>query len=89
MSVLRGDSSLQYVKGVGPVRAGQFAALGLHTVADLLEYFPFRHEPEPTETDIDKLALGERATIRGEIIRMRGGRRGRSRSCTVHDGTDT
>ena len=28
---------VQYLKGVGPARAGAFAQLGVHTVADSLE----------------------------------------------------
>ena len=31
---------VQYLKGVGPARAEVFAKLGVHTVGDLLEYFP-------------------------------------------------
>ena len=31
---------VQYLKGVGPARAGTFAQLGVHTVGDLLEYYP-------------------------------------------------
>ena len=67
--------------------AEQFASLGLRTVGDLLNYFPFRHEAEAVETDIEHLRLGQRATIRGEIIKMRTSRGG-ARTCTVHDGTD-
>ena len=78
---------IQYVKGVGPVLAEQFASLGLRTVGDLLNYFPFRHEAEAVETDIEHLRLGQKATIRGEIIKMRTSRGG-ARTCTVHDGTD-
>jgi ATP-dependent DNA helicase RecG len=31
---------VQYLKGVGPARARTFAQLGVHTVGDLVEYFP-------------------------------------------------
>ena len=42
---------VQYLKGVGPARAQVFAQLGVHTVADLLEYFPrdWVFAPEPTK----------------------------------------
>ncbi|HEY3824715.1 MAG TPA: hypothetical protein VGL82_09155, partial [Bryobacteraceae bacterium] len=38
------DTSLAYVKGVGPARAAMLAVKGLETVEDLLHYFPFRYE---------------------------------------------
>ena len=34
------NTPVQYVKGVGPARAQTFAQMGVHTVADLLEYYP-------------------------------------------------
>ena len=34
------DTPVQYLKGVGPSRAGAFAELGVRTVGDLLEYYP-------------------------------------------------
>ncbi len=85
---LQADSPVQYVKGVGPARAEALAGLGIRTVGDLLEYYPFRHEPEADETDIEDLKLGEPATIRGEIIRMRGDGHHRPLDAVVHDGTD-
>ena len=85
MSTLRGDSPIQYVKGVGPRRAEGLATLGIHTVADLLEYFPFRHEYDRGEVDIADLVPGTNVTIRGEVTRL-GGRRPTLR-CEVDDGT--
>lgn len=38
------DTSVRYVKGVGEKRAELFAKLGVHTVRDLLEYYPFKWE---------------------------------------------
>jgi len=37
---LRLDTPVQYIKGVGPVKAEEFARLGVHTIGDLLEYYP-------------------------------------------------
>jgi ATP-dependent DNA helicase RecG len=58
---------VQYLKGVGPVRAKVFAQLGVNTVADLLEYFPrdynFLFEP----VKIRRLKAGQSATIIGLI----------------------
>ena len=35
---------VQYLKGVGPKRAGQLESLGLKTIEDLLYHLPFRYE---------------------------------------------
>ena len=37
------SQSVQYVKSVGPKRAESFAKVGIHTIRDLLYYFPSRH----------------------------------------------
>ncbi|MFZ2324121.1 MAG: ATP-dependent DNA helicase RecG [Ignavibacteriaceae bacterium] len=37
------ESSVQYIKSVGPKRAESFAAIGINTIRDLLFYFPSRH----------------------------------------------
>ncbi|MHC5083079.1 MAG: ATP-dependent DNA helicase RecG [Planctomycetota bacterium] len=34
------DTAVQFLKGVGPVKGGALAELGVATVADLLEYYP-------------------------------------------------
>jgi len=87
MPVPRGDSPIQYVKGIGPRRAEWFATLGIHTVGELLEYYPFRHELDRGEVAIEDLAPGATTTIRGEVTRV-GGRRPTLR-CEIDDGTGT
>jgi len=54
---------VQYVKGVGPARAKAFEALGVKTLADLLEYFPrdWVFMPEPVK--ICDLRPNENATV--------------------------
>lgn len=37
------NSSVQYIKSVGPKRAAAFNKVGIHTIRDLLYYFPVRH----------------------------------------------
>ncbi len=56
---------VQYLKGVGPARAGTFAQLGVHTVADLLEYFPRDWNFSPGPIKIDQTEPGRTATIIG------------------------
>jgi ATP-dependent DNA helicase RecG len=64
---LSATTPVQYVKGVGPARAEIFAQLGVHTVGDLLEYYPrdWIFAPEPVK--IGRLAPNETATIIGLI----------------------
>jgi ATP-dependent DNA helicase RecG len=54
---------LQYVKGIGPVRAEMLAAKDLHQVADLLYYAPFRYEDRRNMKAIAELAPGEKAAV--------------------------
>jgi ATP-dependent DNA helicase RecG len=62
------DTSVQYVKGVGPRRAEVFAGVGIHTVEDLVYYFPFRYEDRTNFRRIDELTPGEEVVISGRVI---------------------
>lgn len=85
MVLLCPDSPVQYLKGIGPRRAEWLATLGIRTIRDLLEYFPFRYEVETGQADIADLVPGTTATVRGEVVRV-GGRRF-SPYCEIEDGT--
>jgi ATP-dependent DNA helicase RecG len=62
------DTPVQYVKGVGPVRADQLSQLGIITVEDLLSYFPRRFDLRKQAMPIDSLQGDEpAATISGEV----------------------
>jgi ATP-dependent DNA helicase RecG len=64
---------------VKPARAGKAAeALGLHTVGDLIEHFPFRHEERREARAIVTLGPDEDVTVIGEV-RSISSRRGRGR----------
>jgi ATP-dependent DNA helicase RecG len=58
---------VQFLKGVGPVRAKTFAQLGVRTAGDLLEYFPrdWVFTPEPVK--INQMQQGQSATIVGLV----------------------
>lgn len=83
------DTDVRFIRGVGPVRARDFAGLGVRTIGDLIEHFPFRHELRPKSLPIGSLELGVVATIVGELqrVRTRGGSRGQSVTVEVVDGT--
>lgn len=61
------NPSLQYVKGVGPQRFKQFANMGVHTVEDLLRYFPRRYEIR-RKRKIEDLRDNELATVSGTVV---------------------
>jgi ATP-dependent DNA helicase RecG len=58
---------VQFLKGVGPARAAVFATLGVHTVADLLEYFPRDWVFAPPPVQMRSLQPGQDATIIGLV----------------------
>ncbi|MFO0974352.1 MAG: ATP-dependent DNA helicase RecG [Phycisphaerae bacterium] len=83
-----GHDAVQYLTGVGPRRAAAMAELGIHTVDDLLEYFPFRHAVyQPTH--IGHLEPGQSACVVGQIsaVRARGFGAGPSLVATIQDNT--
>ncbi|NWG13085.1 MAG: ATP-dependent DNA helicase RecG [Acidobacteria bacterium] len=70
--VLRPDTPVQYVKGVGPRRAEQFAQEGIHTVEELLCYLPFRYEDRTQYRPLASLREDEWALTRGRICSVSG-----------------
>ena len=61
------DTSIQFVKGVGPARAKLLANLGVHTIEDLLYLFPNRYEDRRTIMPIAQVQVGEYQTIMGKV----------------------
>jgi ATP-dependent DNA helicase RecG len=66
--VLRPESSIQYLKGVGPVRAAAFARLGVATVEDLLYHTPHRYLDATSVTPIAKAVVGREVTLVGRVV---------------------
>jgi len=64
---LRLDSPLQYVKGVGPKKAAVLDQHGLHTVEDILYYFPRQYLDRSNIVRIADLRIDQPATIVGEV----------------------
>ncbi|GMU20077.1 MAG: ATP-dependent DNA helicase RecG [Phycisphaerae bacterium] len=83
------DKPIQYLKGVGPARARLLAALGIETVGDLIETFPFRYEDQGKPQRLESLLLDEPATVIGvvESVRARGGYVRPTVTATIRDGT--
>jgi ATP-dependent DNA helicase RecG len=70
------STPLQFVKGIGPARAGMLQAKGLATVSDLLYYLPFRYEDRRNVKAISELLPGEKAAV---IVRVEGAKLNRLR----------
>jgi len=89
MAALRLDLPVQFIRGVGPIRAAEFARLGVVTLGDLLEHVPFRYQSVPKSKPIGSLELGETATVVGELRRVHGNRPFTKQSITADlvDGT--
>ena len=56
-----------YLKGVGPKKAASLKKLGIASVEDLCEYFPYRHEDRRFLRDIASLRDGETALVSGFV----------------------
>ncbi len=63
-------SPVQYLKGVGPARAELLNKLGIHTISDLLFFFPRDYEDLTQSTTISGLREGELGTVRCHIVEL-------------------
>ena len=73
------DTSIQYIKGVGPDRGSLLTRLGIRTVMDILYFLPFRYEDRSKFTTIGEIKPGTFVTIKGEVkkinsVRTKGGK---------------
>ncbi len=86
------ETPIQYLKGIGPKRAEQFARLGVETVGQLLFLVPRRYIDRSSVVPIRTLRVGDEATVVGRILGATS-RRTRNRrafvSCLVRDGSGT
>jgi ATP-dependent DNA helicase RecG len=62
------DTSISYLKGVGPARAEAFRRLGVITAGDLLYHIPHRYEDASTISPIAVLEPGMHGTVIGRVI---------------------
>src|SRR5262245_40493875 len=65
---------LQYIKGVGPVRAGLLKRLQLETLQDLLFHFPIEHRDRASITPIRQARIGSPVNIVAQIVDVKGRR---------------
>ncbi|RLB59237.1 MAG: DNA helicase RecG [Deltaproteobacteria bacterium] len=61
------NTSIQYIKGVGPRRAESFASRGIRTVADALLFLPRTYEDRRRVATIATLEIGQRVSFRARV----------------------
>jgi ATP-dependent DNA helicase RecG len=77
------QTSISVLPGVGPQRQRTLGLLGIHTVADLISYFPFRYEDRNAQAGRE-LDDGARVTVRVTVDGMPGVKyRGKRASTTM------
>ena len=62
------DSPVQFLKGVGPVRARAMTRLGIDTVGDLLRHSPRTYLDRTDVTPIRKAVPGTEVTLTGQVL---------------------
>src|SRR3974390_1430491 len=69
--MLRLDSDVQYVKGVGARRASLLNARGIRTVEDLLLHIPKAYQDRANFVPLSSLRIGDDAAIHARVYRSR------------------
>ncbi len=62
------DTSIRYLKGIGPKKAKIFNKININTVEDLLYYLPRRYEDRTKFSPISELKEGQIQTIKAQIL---------------------
>ena len=62
---------LQYIKGIGPQRAEALEASGIHSLEDLLQYYPRKYLDASAVVQLRVILqhLRENVTVRGRVLR--------------------
>jgi ATP-dependent DNA helicase RecG len=68
---MRLTDSVQYVKGVGPKMKEKLARLDIHTVEDLLSFYPRRYQDWTKITKMEDLVPEEESVVYGEVLDMK------------------
>lgn len=77
------EQEIRFVKGIGAVKAKDFARLGLATLKDALFDFPFRHDDLSAKVTISQLQPGQKVTIRGTISVINNRKSSKNKRMTV------
>src|SRR5215510_16236782 len=69
--MLRLDSDVQYVKGVGPRRSSLLASRGIRTIEDLLLHIPRAYQDRANFVPLASLQVGQNAAVHARVYRSR------------------
>src|SRR5947208_936668 len=69
--MLRLDSAVQYVKGVGPRRSALLGSRGIRTVEDLLLHIPKSYQDRANFVPLVSLRIGQDAAVHARVYRSR------------------
>ncbi len=62
------ETSVQFLKSVGPARARSLARLGIETVGQLVGHFPRRHYDRTATVKVAQIVPGKEVTVQGRIL---------------------
>lgn len=65
---LRLDTSIQYLKGVGPKLGDLFSRKGLKTIGDLFEFYPRAYEDQRAARNISSLKMDDIVSIKAQVV---------------------
>jgi len=65
--MLRLDSDVQYVKGVGPRRSALLAARGIRKVEDLLLHIPRAYQDRANFVQLNSLKPGQEVAVQAKV----------------------
>lgn len=64
------EENVQFLKGVGSMRAELLARLGVRTVGDLLLHFPRSYDDLSDVRSVEQLQAGVLQTVQGEVVEL-------------------
>ena len=62
------EQSVQVLPGIGPARAERLNRLGLHTVGELLQWFPRQYEDRRVSHRIQEAPIGEKCCVTAVVL---------------------
>lgn len=72
------DTPVQYIKGVGPKLGQLFSQRGVHTVSELLAWYPRAYEDRRVARSISSLEANQLVSISAQVLKIRSMNMGRS-----------
>jgi ATP-dependent DNA helicase RecG len=76
--VLRLDTQIQFLKGVGPKLGDLFSRKGMKTLRDLLEFYPRAYEDQRAARNIASLRPDDIVSIKAQVVKVSSINMGRS-----------